>query len=97
MSDLLILKCIKNEDISSLDSIQLNTQITHVGIFPQFIDYYAELRDEILLFIPDNIDDVLEIGFGRGITGKFIQEKRNCRVTGVEMKPEVISDARRNL
>jgi len=82
---------------SLLDSIQPNTQITNAGIFHQFIDYYAELRDDILPFIPDNIDDVLEIGCGRGITGKFIQENRNCRVTGVEMNPEVIPDARKNL
>lgn len=82
---------------SLLDSKSSDYKVSSSGIFHQFIDYYAEPREDVLPLIPENVEDVLEIGCGRGVTGKIIQEKFNCRVTGVELNPEVIEDASMNL
>jgi 2-polyprenyl-3-methyl-5-hydroxy-6-metoxy-1,4-benzoquinol methylase len=40
---------------------------------------------------------VLEIGCGRGVTGRLLRERLGCRVTGVEMNPVVAQEARANL
>ncbi len=69
----------------------------HVGIYHQFIDYYGEAREDILPFLPSPVEDVLEVGCGRGITGALLQEKLGCRVTGVELNPEVAAAARQRL
>ena len=40
---------------------------------------------------------MLEVGCGRGVTGKLLQEKLGCRVTGVELNPVVAREAARHL
>ena len=46
--------------------------------------YYAESREEILSFVPSQIQSALDIGCGKGIFGKILKEKFNCEVWGVE-------------
>jgi len=68
-------------------------QLAQGGIFHQFVDYYGELREDVLAHLPSRVQDVLEIGCGRGLTGKFIQDRCGCRVTGIELNPVVAQAA----
>lgn len=67
------------------------------GLYHEFIDYYGEVRSDILSFIPEGAREVLEVGCGRGVTGRLIQERLGCRVTGVELNPVVAQEAARHL
>jgi SAM-dependent methyltransferase len=64
-----------------------------IGLCHEFIDYYGEVREDILPFLDPECRDVLEIGCGRGATGAFLQERLGCRVTGVELNPVVATTA----
>lgn len=70
---------------------------SRAGCFHQFTDYYGEARADLLPYLPAAAGDVLEVGCGRGHTGKLIQDRLGCRVTGVEKHPEIAADASRNL
>ena len=59
------------------------------GLCHRFIDYYGELRDDVLPFLPDGCREVLEVGCGRGTTGAWLEERTGCRVTGIELNPVV--------
>jgi SAM-dependent methyltransferase len=67
------------------------------GIYHEFIDYYGEVRSDVLPFLPEGAREVLEVGCGRGVTGKLIQERLGCRVTGVELNPVAAREAARHL
>lgn len=67
------------------------------GLCHEFIDYYGEVRDDVLPFLPAGAGEVLEVGCGRGATGRLIQERLGCRVTGVELNPVVAREAARHL
>jgi len=71
--------------------------IVAAGLCHTFIDYYGEVREDVLPFVPAAAREVLEIGCGRGLTGEFLQRTLGCRVTGVELNPEVARDAARRL
>lgn len=71
--------------------------IGHAGLFHEFIDYYGEVRSDILPFIPNGAREVLEVGCGRGVTGRLLQERLGCRVTGVELNPIVAREAAQHL
>lgn len=68
-----------------------------VGLAHEFIDYYGETREDVLPFVPPEAREVLEIGCARGLTGALLQERLGCRVTGVELNPEVAAEASRRL
>jgi SAM-dependent methyltransferase len=59
------------------------------GLCHEFIDYYGEVREDILPLLDTECREVLEIGCGRGATGDFLQRRLGCRVTGVELNPVV--------
>jgi 2-polyprenyl-3-methyl-5-hydroxy-6-metoxy-1,4-benzoquinol methylase len=67
------------------------------GLCHEFIDYYGEVRSDILPFVPPEAREVLEVGCGRGVTGRLLQERLGCRVTGVELNPVVAREAARHL
>lgn len=73
------------------------TEVRHAGVFHEFIDYYGEVRSDVLPFVPAGAREVLEVGCGRGVTGRLLQEKLGCRVTGVELNPVVAREAARHL
>lgn len=75
----------------------LAVEPARVGVFHDYVDYYGEVRDDVLPFLPEGVRDVLEVGCGRGMTGRLLQERRGCRVTGVELNPEVAAEASRHL
>jgi len=74
-----------------------STGTAAAGLCHLFIDYYGEVRDDVLPYVPATAEDVLEIGCGRGLTGELLQRRLGCRVTGVELNPEVAKDAGRRL
>ena len=71
--------------------------IARVGLYHRFTDYYGETRDDVLPFLPAGVRDVLEIGCGAGGTGRLLQERLGCRVTGVELNPAAATTAARHL
>jgi SAM-dependent methyltransferase len=70
---------------------------TWAGLYHRFIDYYAEVRADILPLVPAGAREVLEIGCGRGLTGRLLRERLGCRVTGVELNAMAARDAAANL
>jgi len=75
----------------------LDEETGAAGLYHEFIDYYGEVRADILPYLPAGAREVLEVGCGRGATGKLIQERLGCRVTGVELNPVVAQEAARHL
>lgn len=73
------------------------TDVGAAGLCHEFIDYYGEVRSDVLPFLPAGAREVLEVGCGRGVTGKLIQDTLGCRVTGVELNPVVAREAARHL
>jgi SAM-dependent methyltransferase len=73
------------------------SEAASVGLCHEFIDYYGELREDILPFLDADCHEMLDIGCGRGATGAFLQERLGCRVTGVELNPVVARAAARRL
>lgn len=59
------------------------------GLCHAFVDYYGQAREDVLPLLPEGCRDVLEVGCGRGATGRLIQERTGARVTGVELNPVV--------
>ena len=72
-------------------------EAARAGVFHEYIEYYGEVREDILPFVPDDTRDVLEIGCGLGHTGEFLQQRLGCRVTGVELNPAVAREAEKVL
>lgn len=67
------------------------------GLYHEYTDYYGEVRSDVLPFVPVETKEVLEVGCGRGVSGRFLREQLGCRVTGIELNPEVAREARSNL
>lgn len=67
------------------------------GICHPFADYYGQGREDVIPFVPTQCRDVLEVGCARGATGKLLQERLGCKVTGVEQNPEVAAEASKHL
>ncbi|HEV8238782.1 MAG TPA: class I SAM-dependent methyltransferase [Thermoanaerobaculia bacterium] len=71
--------------------------VARAGIYHQFVDYYGEAREDVLPFVPPHAHDVLEVGCGNGATGRLLQDRLGCRVTGVELNPAAAAAAARHL
>lgn len=69
----------------------------YAGIYYTFVDYYGSVRDDILQYLPTAMNNVLEIGCAKGYTGELLQNKFDCRVTGVELNPTIAQEARQRL
>ncbi|HUP43820.1 MAG TPA: class I SAM-dependent methyltransferase [Thermoanaerobaculia bacterium] len=67
------------------------------GIFHEFIEYYDQVRDDVLPFVPEGTRTVLEIGCGRGGTAEVLEGRLGCRVTGVELNPVAAAEAGRRI
>jgi SAM-dependent methyltransferase len=88
---------LSSSPVALLSPAATEPRIAHAGLYHEFIDYYGEVRSDVLAFIPPGAREVLEVGCGRGVTGRLIQETFGCRVTGVELNPVVAAEAARHL
>ena len=86
-------RLLRNPDAPASSSPGGIGAIETAGLCHEFIDYYGEVREDVVPFLPAGVRDVLEVGCGRGVTGAFLQRQLGCRVTGVELHPEVAADA----
>src|SRR3989338_2285023 len=59
--------------------------------------YYEYSRKEMLSFIPETIDRVLDIGCGAGNFGSILKENRRLEVWGVEVCEDAAEEARTKL
>ncbi len=64
-------------------------RVARAGLYHEFVDYYGEVRADVVPFLPAGAEEVLDVGCGRGATGRHLQEALGCRVTGVELNPVV--------
>ncbi|HNP26414.1 MAG TPA: class I SAM-dependent methyltransferase, partial [Nitrosomonas sp.] len=74
------------------DPFQLPRQIPaeQIAIIPQaythpFYNYYRETRPDILPFVPENIQSLLDIGCSRGGFATTVKKTIDCRVAGIEI------------
>ncbi len=74
----------------------LPENLARAGLFHHFVDYYGEAREDILPLIAQG-SSVLEIGCARGGTARLLREQLSCRVTGVELNPEIAEEASAHL
>jgi SAM-dependent methyltransferase len=72
-------------------------RVRQCGLVHEFIDYYGQIREDVLPYVPADAEEVLEIGCGRGLTGELLQQRLGCRVTGVDLNPLVAKEAGRRL
>jgi len=84
-------------DPGCADPAGVSERAAFTGLCHPFIDYYGEVRDDILPFVPRNAREVLEVGCGRGMTGALLQDQLGCLVTGVELNSVAAEDARHRL
>jgi SAM-dependent methyltransferase len=73
------------------------SRVAHAGLYHEFIDYYGEVRADVLPHVPAGTRTVLEVGCGRGATGELLRRELGVRVTGVELNPVVAGEAERRL
>jgi SAM-dependent methyltransferase len=76
---------------------ELAAAAARAGLCHPFVDYYGEVRDDVLPFLPADARDVLEVGCGAGGTGRLLQERLGCQVTGVELNPAAAAAAASHL
>ena len=84
-------------DLARNSTLPDGVRIANYGTYFLFDGYYGNQRLDILDKIPPTVRNVLEVGCGRGLTGKAIKERFDCLVTGAELNPSVAEEARRHL
>jgi 2-polyprenyl-3-methyl-5-hydroxy-6-metoxy-1,4-benzoquinol methylase len=83
--------------VEALADARLAARTVTAGLCHEFIDYYGEVREDVLPFVDPSVREVLEVGCGSGGTGALLQERLGCRVTGVELNPVAARAAARRL
>lgn len=48
-------------------------------------EYFSDIREDMVAFVPSNTKKMLDIGCGQGLFGKLCKEKLNCEVHGIEL------------
>lgn len=51
-------------------------------------DYYNKIRQEMLAFLPSNVNKALDVGCGNGAFASEIKERTNAEVWGIELMEE---------
>jgi 2-polyprenyl-3-methyl-5-hydroxy-6-metoxy-1,4-benzoquinol methylase len=60
-------------------------------------DLYESGRDDLLVLVPLDSRDILDIGCANGLFGEMLKKRQTCRVTGVEWDAELSHVARMRL
>lgn len=59
--------------------------------------YFEGDRPEMLRFLPKNAKRILDVGCSSGRFGKLIKERSGAQVFGIDLNPQVLSAAQKNL
>lgn len=57
----------------------------------------AQVRDDLLPYIPSDARSMLELGCGEGALGALVKERQKCRVVGIELDHEAAAIARKKI
>lgn len=68
-------------------------EVARRGLYHEFIDYYGEVRTDVLSLVPEDGRRILEVGCGRGVTGERLKADLGATVVGVELNPVVAREA----
>jgi 2-polyprenyl-3-methyl-5-hydroxy-6-metoxy-1,4-benzoquinol methylase len=60
-------------------------------------EYYSQIREEMLEFIPFSAKTILDVGCGQGLFSNLIKRNRQAEVWGIEKELTVASEAKKNL
>lgn len=61
------------------------------------VDYYSNVREEMLKYLPPDARRIIDIGCGNGAFGRAIQNKQNAEVWGLELMPKEAKEAEKHL
>jgi 2-polyprenyl-3-methyl-5-hydroxy-6-metoxy-1,4-benzoquinol methylase len=75
----------------------LKSALVPSSLVHRFGDPYTSRREDILPYIPQDIEKVLDVGCARGLLGEIIKKERGCKVYGIEMSEETAQIARTRL
>ncbi len=75
----------------------LKSAVVPSSLVHRFGDPYTSRREDILPYIPRDIEKVLDVGCARGLLGEIIKRERGCKVYGVELSEEAAQIARTRL
>ena len=59
--------------------------------------YFQSLRKDVLPFVPEKADRILDIGCGDGLFGKYLKETRGAEVWGIEYNADSAKRAEANI
>lgn len=59
--------------------------------------YYGLNRDEMLKYIPDSVNTILDVGCGEGVFGALCKERTETEVWGIELIKEIAEKASEKL
>ena len=60
-------------------------------------DLYESAREDLIVHVPLDSRDILDIGCANGFFGQMLKERQGCVVTGVEQDTELVNIARARL
>jgi 2-polyprenyl-3-methyl-5-hydroxy-6-metoxy-1,4-benzoquinol methylase len=60
-------------------------------------EYFEHERDEMLAFVPDNLNTILDVGCSSGNFGNLLKKKHNAEVWGIELDEGAASQAKDKL
>jgi len=84
---------------TKLDEIPalLKSALVPSSLVHRFGDYFAFRRDDILPFVPQGVEKVLDVGCAKGLTGELIKKERRCKVFGAEINRKAAQIAKEKL
>ena len=60
-------------------------------------DLYESAREDLIVHVPLDSRDILDIGCANGLFGQMLKRRQDCVVTGVDQDPELVNIARARL
>ena len=57
----------------------------------------AQVRDDLLPYIPSDARSLLELGCGEGALGALVKQRQKCRVVGIELDQQAVAIARKKI
>lgn len=77
--------------------VKLKSALVPSSLIHRFGDYYSFTREDLLPYVPQGVQKVLDVGCAKGLLGETIKRERGCRVYGVEMNMKAAEEAKGRL